>query len=69
MADQDKIDALVTQMELTGIGFSTVKDGKVMVISKAMLERMLAHVEKTGAEKFIVFIQDPSTTAAKKGRS
>lgn len=66
---EDKLEAIRVQSELMGIGFATVKDGKVMLISRDFLKRSLAHLERSGQEKFIVFIQDQDAALAKKGRS
>ena len=57
--ENDAAEALKMQAELTGFGFSTVKDGKVMLITKDMLERLLARCEKSGQDRVVVFIQDP----------
>ena len=40
------------------MSFSTVKDGKLLYITKDMLKRLLERIEKKGVDRVVVLIQD-----------
>jgi hypothetical protein len=64
--DEATFEGFVNQADLLGISFATVKDGKVMLLKKDFLKRLLAHINKKGSDQAIIFIQDQEA-AKKKG--
>ena len=67
MADKDKTeldlaaDTLLAAAEKKGVAVAKVKDGHVMVFTKAHLLGLLGKVEATGGDKCIVFVKDHKT--------
>lgn len=51
---------LVELAEKHGVACSTVKDGHVLIFTKAHLQMLMEKIESSGHDKCIVFVKRPS---------
>jgi hypothetical protein len=56
----DGVDFLMKTAETQGVTVASVSDGHVMVFTRAHLEMFLAQIEKSGQDKLVVFIKQPT---------
>lgn len=65
MADKTELelaaDTLLAAAEKRGIGIAKIKDGHIMVFTKAHLLGILGKIEASGSDKAIVFVKDHKT--------
>ena len=65
MADNKELDEAATRLleaaEKQGISIGKVKDGHIMVFTKAHLLGLLGKIEASGTDKCIVFVKDRAT--------
>lgn len=65
MADKTELDEaadrLLEAAEKQGVGIGKVKDGYMMIFTKAHLVGLLGKIEASGQDKAIVFVKDHKT--------
>lgn len=55
----DPVDFMKATMDLNGISYGSVKDGAILMVTKAKLLSILAAIEAKGADRACIFIKQP----------